>query len=268
MVFLTFSTTQEYYSMPAYPAFALLIGSAMAVGSPWIERGAKVVAAVAGLAVVIIVGILAYVWNLPTPGDISGALTQDPSRYQLSMGHMGDLTLASFAYLRPPLLLAGLAFLTGAVAAWRWRGIATQLGLAAMMVLFLNAARLAMVTFDPYLSSATLAEALKGSPPGKVILGDQYFTLSSVFFYADLQEALLLNGRYQNLEYGSNAPGAPDVFLPDTHLPELWHGAERAYLVLEGPKVLGIEKLVGKGSLHLVRASGGKYLYTNQPLGR
>ncbi|HEX8893234.1 MAG TPA: glycosyltransferase family 39 protein [Terriglobales bacterium] len=32
MVFFTFSTTQEYYSMPIYPALALLIGSALAVG--------------------------------------------------------------------------------------------------------------------------------------------------------------------------------------------------------------------------------------------
>ncbi|HET6217135.1 MAG TPA: phospholipid carrier-dependent glycosyltransferase, partial [Acidobacteriaceae bacterium] len=30
LVFFTFSTTQEYYSMPCYPAFALLLGSAMA----------------------------------------------------------------------------------------------------------------------------------------------------------------------------------------------------------------------------------------------
>jgi hypothetical protein len=68
------------------------------------------------------------------------------------------------------------------------------------------------------------------------------------------------------LEYGSYAPDAPDVFLPDTHLAELWRGPERYYLVMEGPKVLGIEKLVGKESLHLVKASGGKYLFTNQPL--
>ena len=32
LVFFTFSTTQEYYSMPCYPALALLIGSAMAAG--------------------------------------------------------------------------------------------------------------------------------------------------------------------------------------------------------------------------------------------
>ena len=34
LVFFTFSTTQEYYSMPCYPALALLLGSAMAHGGP------------------------------------------------------------------------------------------------------------------------------------------------------------------------------------------------------------------------------------------
>ena len=32
MLFFTFSTTQEYYSMPCYPALALLIGAAIAEG--------------------------------------------------------------------------------------------------------------------------------------------------------------------------------------------------------------------------------------------
>ncbi len=263
LVFFTFSTTQEYYSLPTYPAFALLIGCAMAEGTDWIRRGARVVSAVAALALVAVGLILANVWNLPTPGDISNALTQNPGLYTLSLGHMGDLTLASFAYLRDPLMLAGLAFLVGTVAGWRWRGWITHAGIALMMVLFLNAARIAMVTFDPYLSTQTLAQTLNDAPPGKVILGDQYYVFSSVFYYADLKEALLLNGRYQNLEYGSYAPGAPHVFLSDTELPALWKGAERAYLILEGPKVMGIEKLLGKDSLHLVQTSGGKFLFTN-----
>ncbi|MEP7353839.1 MAG: glycosyltransferase family 39 protein, partial [Acidobacteriota bacterium] len=39
LIFFTFSTTQEYYSLPTYPAFALLLGSAMAENSGWIRRG-------------------------------------------------------------------------------------------------------------------------------------------------------------------------------------------------------------------------------------
>lgn len=111
-----------------------------------------------------------------------------------------------------------------------------------------------------------LAEAIRTSPPGRVILGDQYYVFSSVFFYGDLKEALLLNGRYQNLEYGSYAPGAPNVFLSDSQFRPLWLDAERAYLVLEGPKVLGVQQTVGKDSMFLVKASGGKYLFTNHSL--
>ena len=56
--------------------------------------------------------------------------------------------------------MAGIAFLIGAVGAWR----CSFLAMAAMMVLFLNAARLALVVFDPYLSSRPLAEALTQGP--------------------------------------------------------------------------------------------------------
>ncbi len=266
LVFFTFSTTQEYYSLPTYPAFALLLGSVMASESAWIQRGAKALGVVTALAAVAVAFILANVWNTPTPGDISQALTQNPGMYTLSLGHMGDLTLQSFAYLRTPLMLAGAAFLIGTLAAWRGRGLALQLGLAAMMILFLNAARVAMITFNPYLSTKELAEAIQKAPAGRVILGDQYYVFSSVFYYADLKEALLLNGRYQNLEYGSYAPGAPNVFLSDSQFRPLWLAPERAYLVLEGPKVLGVEQTVGKDSMVLVKASGGKYLFTNHPL--
>jgi hypothetical protein len=123
-----------------------------------------------------------------------------------------------------------------------------------------------MNAFDPYLSSQPLAEALRNAPQGRVIMGDQYYTFSSVFFYADLKDALLWNGRYQNLEYGSYAPGAPNVFVDDSQLSELWRSHERAYLIVEGPKVPMAEQTAGKENLHLVKASGGKFLFTNQPL--
>ena len=45
--------------------------------------------------------------GLPAPGDISSALSRNPGAYTLSLGHMEDLTLNSFAYLRSPLLAGG-----------------------------------------------------------------------------------------------------------------------------------------------------------------
>ena len=265
LVFFTFSTTQEYYTMPCYPALALLLGSAMTLDSAWVRRGTRVIAGVAVLAAVVLSVILVLVWGKPAPGDISMALSQRPGTYTLSLSHMEDLTLASFAYLRLPLAVAAIAFLAGAVGTFRATGRRAFVAAAVMMVLFFQAARLAMVTFDPYLSSRPLAEALLRSPDGKLIVDHHYYTFSSVFFYTD-RGALLLNGRFNNLVYGSYAPGAPDVFIDDAQWKDLWLGAARCYVVASDPAVARFEKLVGKAGLYPVSASGGKVLLTNHPL--
>jgi hypothetical protein len=161
-------------------------------------------------------------------------------------------------------VMAGLAFAAGAFAAWRLRGHAAILGLALMMALFLNAARVAMIAFDPYLGSHALAVALREAPRGRVIVDNQYYAFSSVFFYADLKDALLLNGRVNNLEYGSYAPGAPPVFIDDADFGPLWMSPERMYLLVEKPAVARIETLAAGASLHLVKESGGKFLFVNQ----
>jgi 4-amino-4-deoxy-L-arabinose transferase-like glycosyltransferase len=265
MFFFTFSTTQEYYSMPCYPALAILLASGLVRDYNPPKWPSRFVGLIATLALGAIVYLLVEVWNLPTPGDISQALTlQNPDAYTLSLGHMGDLTIASFAYLRTPLIMAGVAFLIGAIGAWL-RPRAAIFALALMSVVFLNAARTAMVTFDPYLASRPLAEALAAAPPGQWIADNQYYTFSSIFFYTN-KTALLLNGRVNNLEYGSYAPGAPQVFIDDKQFQQKWLSPTRHYLTIEGPSVPRIEKLLGPGKLIQVKASGGKHLFTNLPL--
>lgn len=265
LVFFTFSTTQEYYSLPAYPAFALLLGCAIAENSRWVLLAQRFAAAVATLACAAVVLILVRVWGLPAPGDISNALTQNPELYTLSLGHMGDLTLASFAYLKTPLAIAGIAFLIGAAAAWRLRGYFAQLGLAAMMILFFHAARIAMIAFDPYLSSKPLADALRAAAPAQVVFDNQYYSFSSVFFYADVKRGLLLNGRVNNLEYGSYAPGAPAVFIDDARFRTIWRNPETACILAEKPSMPRLQSLFGDSPWHIRIASGGKLLICNRP---
>jgi hypothetical protein len=265
LVFFTFSTTQEYYTMPCYPALALLLGSAMAAGGDWVRRGTRVISTVAGCAAVALIAILVLVRNIPAPGDISTALSQRPGTYTLSLSHMEDLTLASFAYLRLPLAVAALAFLAGALGTLFASVRRAFLAAGLMMVLFFHAARLAMVVFDPYLSSRPLAEALLHSPAGKLIVDHHYYTFSSIFFYTN-RPALLLNGRFNNLVYGSYAPGAPDVFIDDTQWKNMWLGADRCYVVASDSAAQRFEKLVGKAALNVVAASGGKVLLSNHPM--
>lgn len=263
LLFFTFSTTQEYYSMPCYPALALLIGSAVAAGGAWIRGGLRAVSVIAAAAALTTGALLFLVRNTPAPGDISVALTQHPEVYTLSLGHMEDLTLRSFAYLKTPLALACLAFLVGAIGAWRLKGQPAMMALAVMMVLFFHAARLALVAFDPYMSSRPLAEALRKAPYGRLMVDDQYYTFSSVFFYTD-RRALLLNGRVNNLEYGSYAPGAPDVFIDDSQFQRLWREKGRYYLVADRTALPRLDRLAGQAALHEVASAGGKLLFTNQ----
>ncbi|SPE42455.1 Dolichyl-phosphate-mannose-protein mannosyltransferase domain protein (fragment) [Candidatus Sulfopaludibacter sp. SbA3] len=265
LVFFTFSTTQEYYSMPCYPALALLLGSAMAAGGDWVRRGTRILAAVSGCAAIAAAMILVAVRNVPSPGDIAQALSRHPGAYTLSLGHMEDLTLDSFAYLRLPLAMAAAAFAIGALGTLRATGQRAFLAAACMMVLFFHAARVAMVTFDPYLSSRPLAEALLRAPRGRLVVDHHYYTFSSIFFYTG-RDADLLNGRFNNLVYGSYAPGAPDVFLNDAQWRDLWLGSQRIYLVAKIEERARFAKLVGESGLIVLAQSGGKMLLTNRAL--
>jgi 4-amino-4-deoxy-L-arabinose transferase-like glycosyltransferase len=264
LVFFTFSTTQEYYSMPIYPALAMLLCCAIAEDDRWAKWGTKFLGAVLALSAIAVASILFLVGNMSAPGDISRALQQHPEAYTLSLGHMGDLTLASFAYLKLPLFVSLVAFLIGVVATFFLRGRRAYLSIALAMVVFIHAARLALVVFDPYLSSRPLAEALLRAPEGQLIINGQYYAFSSVFFYTN-RSALLWNGRVNNLEYGSYAPGSPSVFIGDHEFLARWSSPDRFYVLSDGDGISHLQSLVDSAHLHLILESGGKTLYSNQP---
>ena len=211
LVFLTFSETQEYYSMPCYAALALLLGAAIADGGVWVRRGTRALSVVAACGTAATLVILFLVRHVPAPGDIASALSSNPYAYTMALGHMSDLTINSFAYLRAPLLVASIAFLIGALGMLRPVGQRAFLATALMMVLFFHAAHMALVVFDPYLSSRPLADALLRSPEGTLVTEGHYYPLSSIFFYAN-REGLLWATDRVNLEYGSLRSGRAGRF--------------------------------------------------------
>src|SRR5438270_1522226 len=234
MLFFTFSTTQEYYSMPIYPALALLVGSALGLKDSRVRTGMRVLQVTFGVLFFALATVLILVWRVPAPGEISRALVQHPELYTLSMGHLDDLTLTAFAYLKLPLALACIAFAVGSLGLTILREDGRKIAaIAVCMIVFFQAARVALVRFDGYLGSYPLAQALEHAPPGHLIEADAYYAFSSVFFYAN-RTALLLNGRRDNLEYGSYAPGAAQVFIDDHEFASLWSQASRSYLLAYG----------------------------------
>lgn len=267
MLFFTFSTTQEYYSMPIYPALALLVGSVLSAGGRWVRAGTYALLAVSTILFTVLSFLLASVWRVPAPGDISQALTQHPELYTHALGHIWDLTLNAFAYLKLPLALAAFAFGACAVALAFGRNNIRRivLAVAISMIIFFQAARIALIRFDNYLGSYPLAERLQQSPPGQLIEADAYYAFSSVFFYTN-RTALLLNGRMNNLEYGSYAPDAPQVFIDDSKFVSLWKEESRWYLLTYGTDVPHLEQVVGRTNLHVVAENGGNYLFTNHAL--
>jgi 4-amino-4-deoxy-L-arabinose transferase-like glycosyltransferase len=267
LVFFTFSTTQEYYSMPCYPAFAILLGCAMAAEGNAVRWGTQALSTITCILGLSCLLILFAVRHVPTPGDITAALIPHPNAYKLSLGHMEDLSLNSFAYLRMPLLIAGASFMVGAIGLFlfsRRKAYArAYLVAAVMMIVFFQGAYLAMARFDPLLSSRDIAQAILNGPSGQIVVDHNYYWFSSIPFYTGRQE-LLLNGRWNNLEYGSNAPGVPDVFIGDDRLKNLWTSPERYYLVAKADQLPRFNALLGSEHVRLVRRSGGKVLLTNQ----
>ena len=266
MVFFTFSTTQEYYSMPIYPALALLVGSALASENTRVRAGMRGLQVAFGFLFVAVATLLLLAWGKPVSGDISQALVQHPELYTLSLGHFGDLTLTAFAYLKLPLALAALAFAVGFLGLmFTRRNVGKIAAIAIAMIAFFQATRVALIRFDGYLGSYHLAKALQQSPPGQLIEADAYYAFSSVFFYTN-RSALLLNGRRDNLEYGSYAPGSPRVFVDDQKFQSLWSQPARCYLLAYGSDVSHLKGLVGDSSLHVVARNADNYLLTNLPL--
>lgn len=263
LVFFSLSTSQEYYTLPVYAPALLLLASAASRFPARLRGACRFAGTVHGAALAATATILAVAPPPPAGGDIAAALATNPDAYTLSLGHFQDLTLASFAYLREPLLLASAAFAAGAAGGWLLQGWRAPAALLCASLLLFQAAHRAMAVFDPYLSSRPLAAAYLAAPPGELVLDHEYYAFSSLAHYAN-RRTWLLNGRKNNIEYGSHAPGAPDVFLDDESFANLWAQDRATYLATYRQDRSRFEQLLGTDRLFTVAESGGKILLANR----
>jgi hypothetical protein len=205
----------------------------------------------------------------PAPGtDLADLLKKNPQDYDLALGHFLDLTPEALGVFRVPLLGAIISLLLGSVLNWflRKRGRPGQgnAALALMMVGLLACVHAAFVTFSPILSSHQLAVAIQRQyRPGDVIVVDgEYHEASTLNFYTG-SPLRILHEPSGNLWYGSKFPDAPRVFETESSLAGLWAGPAEVFLwtAQPDPRVLH-----GARKFELAH-SGGKFIFTNRPLG-
>ncbi|HZQ71066.1 MAG TPA: glycosyltransferase family 39 protein [Terriglobales bacterium] len=271
LVFFSFSSRQEYYTIPALPALALLVGG-------WLGRTAKEHnAGVRASLILFVIGSVAAVAAFvvlvlsqpPPPGvELASLLNMRSAQdYALSFDHIFDLTPQAFGMFRAPLLGTALGLFAGTGLNWwlRRRNLhrAGNYALAGMMMVLLFCVHSALVTFSPILSSKQLALAIKPhlAPSDEVVIDGEYEQGSTLNFYLGVP-VRVLHERSANLYYGSLFPDAPDVFETQETFLRLWDGPRRVFLWTseKDPKALR------NASSFLVAHSGGKSVFTNQPL--
>jgi hypothetical protein len=190
--------------------------------------------------------------------------------YALATSQFFDLTGPSFAALRLPAVIAVLTLLFGPLSAWtlrrRGHGFEATVSVAFTAAIFLIAAQIALVRFEPLLSSRAIAgtvNRLAGPQDQLMLYGDQSYG-SSVLFYTH-RRALLVNGRSSSMLWGSHYPDAPHIFLEDPDLLSMWGTGPRKFLFVPGDFHGHVEELLG-GRLYKLQELADKTLYTDRPL--
>ena len=280
MVFFSFSTRQEYYSLPVLPALALLIGG-------WMQRERESAAAsterrAGRIASSVLLGIgilgfaaamtvLAMTHPFPPGTDIGDVLVPHPGQYALSLGHMEDLTIEAFGLFRTPLWLVGFALLIGTGLNWifRRRGapLKGNLALTGMMIVVLFCVHQGFVIFSPEVTSKNIALKIQREYKSgdTIVINGKYEFGSTLNYYTGI-ELHVLNGRDGNLWYGSYFPGAPSIFEDNQSFTSLWHGDGRVFLFTEDYLKDRALQDIDPKTVYVFARQGGKVVLTNRPV--
>jgi 4-amino-4-deoxy-L-arabinose transferase-like glycosyltransferase len=285
--FFTLSNRQEYYSLPALPALALMIGSVLnraectsagvsdRVTNRSVQNWHLYTLVPLTTLVAIVCGYFALTAPHPAPGaDIVSLLAMAGSTeaYNLSLSHITDLTGAAMGFFRGPLAATAIGMLGIGLGSYllrrKQRTYAANLTLAAAMTLTLLAAHEGLVRFYPILGSKGLAEAINSQiaatnnqlPP--LILIDGELTSGSTLIFYTGQQAHLINGRVNGLWFGSFWPDAPPIFETEESLRRLWASPRRIFLFTYDPTTR-TKDLTPYGAVHTLATAGGKTILIN-----
>ncbi|MFB3815253.1 MAG: ArnT family glycosyltransferase [Terriglobales bacterium] len=273
--FFSFSTRQEYYTIPAAPGLALLLAGVLARehASPDLRRWGRWSSAfllVIGTAAFGAAMFFLHFAQAPPPGyDLADLLKRNPENtYALAFGHIFDLTPQALGAFRAPLAGFGIALLAGtALNLWlrrRGRIAAANTALTFMMMAVLFCVHLGMIEFSPILTSKPLAlEVKRVLKPGDIIvINAEYEPGSTMNFYTGQQVHVVR--KFGNLWYGSFWPDTPEIYEDEASLARRWANPGRVFLWTNAEH----SKLPEGLPAYEFARYGGKHIYTNQPVAR
>jgi 4-amino-4-deoxy-L-arabinose transferase-like glycosyltransferase len=287
LLFFTFSARQEYYSLPALPALALMAGGLLAraecmsrgIADPAANRSALqwhlwLLVPIGSLAAAI---ALFFAVSAPhTDSEIATLLAQG-GNYNLSLSHIFDLTGAAMGLFRAPLVAVGLSMTAIGPLTYllrrSGRTYAANLTLAAAATCLLLCVHEGLVRFYPTLGSKELANAIlkaqrstengqRTTAPDLILIDGELTAGSTLLFYTH-QPVHVVDARINGLWYGSFWPDAPALFETDTTLHQLWPGPRRLFLLTYHTTERTAD-LARFGTVHTLAAAGGKSILTNQ----
>jgi 4-amino-4-deoxy-L-arabinose transferase-like glycosyltransferase len=284
--FFTLSNRQEYYSLPALPALALMIGSVLSraectnagISDRAINRSIQnwhlYTLVPLTTLVAIVCGYFALTAHPPIPGtDIVSLLAMAGSTeaYNLSLSHIGDLTSAAMGFFRGPLVATAIGMFGIGLGSYllrrKQRTYAANLTLAAAMTVTLLAAHEGLVRFYPILGSKGLAETINQAQhddprSNDLIVIDGELTSGSTLIFYTGQQVHLINGRVNGLWFGSFWPNSPHIFETEDSLRHLWVSPRRIFLFTYDP-TMRTKDLTPYGTVHTFASAGGKTILTN-----
>ena len=267
----------EYYSMPAFPALALLLGRLWGeelAGRPVPRWRNAVTYCCFGLLVAGVV-LVPAAWLFPKLERISfynmlPAIDAYSRNIQYGILSKAEVyTAPSYEEVVPLLHWASVFFLlstAASTAAWLWRGPRLAFAcLVAGMLPTLALAHSGIIVFEPHRSMVELAGIVRREfrLGDQIIIDGPYENFAGVDFYTR-QRARVVDGFWGDLAFSARYPDAKGVFLGEGELAAIWRGKARVFLFSDSPGRL--DKLGALGQPPIVLGRTGKnWLFSNRP---
>ncbi len=270
--FFTFSPFKlPHYGLPAFPAMALLVAKIWDEG---LEGGREapslrallwpplvVLAALAVASFLVWRGVLALPSGAVSVADVS-------SRNMAAQGQQASVDfLAQFRPLfRSLTLVFGLGAAGIALGLWRRRPLLGIGALLAAMLAFLPVSVEGLSVFANGRSVRVMTDAITiRIAPGDIVAHEGAIENSASALLALNEPVKIVNGLQSNLAFGSTFPEARGTFWDGRALAEAWGRPQRVFLISEVHPAKSVVRELPEGQAHLLRAAGGRWLYSNRP---